>query len=277
MVCVVVWRVCCCGARLAARMWVVAHQRWAPLHAAWAPHQLFLFVYFILSMIVPCASLQELEFAASCLLLDAKNYHAWAHRQAVLAALGSPRLWQAELAYCERLLRDDLRNNSAWSQRRFVVAEAPLEATGPAADSYSREVDLVASKLRLAPHNEAAWGYLRGLAVLPGVPGGGLAADARVLAACREALAAQPSCVPALGLLTEVLLAQAALLEEAAQRVSGSAGSGDASGSRAARWEEAAARARCDAATALCKLAVADPLRRSYYELQLASAQASEA
>jgi hypothetical protein len=55
---------------------------------------------------------QELEFAAACLQHDAKNYHAWAHRQAVLAALGTSALWGAELAFTERLLRQDVRNNS---------------------------------------------------------------------------------------------------------------------------------------------------------------------
>lgn len=86
---------------------------------------------------------QELEFAAACLTHDAKNYHAWAHRQAVLlaasaeagvgggeqgaaagaggrqegqaaaaAAASVAQLWAAELAYTERLLHDDVRNNS---------------------------------------------------------------------------------------------------------------------------------------------------------------------
>lgn len=72
-----------------------------------------------------------MAFSAACLQHDAKNYHAWAHRQAVLLALagsdssggpaGAPpaaqqaqaqALWAAELAFTERLLRDDVRNNS---------------------------------------------------------------------------------------------------------------------------------------------------------------------
>ena len=65
---------------------------------------------------------QELQFAAECLERDAKNYHAWAHRQAVVRAFG---LWAAELSYVAELLRADVRNNSAWNQRYVVVAEAP--------------------------------------------------------------------------------------------------------------------------------------------------------
>lgn len=49
---------------------------------------------------------------------DAKNYHAWAHRQVVVAAAGD---WQAERQYLEKLLQEDVRNNSAWNQRAFVI------------------------------------------------------------------------------------------------------------------------------------------------------------
>lgn len=82
--------------------------------------------------------LQELEFAAACLQRDAKNYHVWAHRQAVLlaateqlsnssggsgagssggqsgaaAAAQAAALWSAELAFTDRMLREDVRNNS---------------------------------------------------------------------------------------------------------------------------------------------------------------------
>jgi len=49
---------------------------------------------------------------------DAKNYHAWAHRQVVVAASGG---WQQEMDYLVELLQRDVRNNSAWNQRAFVV------------------------------------------------------------------------------------------------------------------------------------------------------------
>lgn len=77
-----------------------------------------------------------MAFSAACLQHDAKNYHAWAHRQAVLLALagsedgsgpgGGPAaaqraqaqaLWSAELAFTERLLREDVRNNSGGAGR----------------------------------------------------------------------------------------------------------------------------------------------------------------
>jgi hypothetical protein len=49
---------------------------------------------------------------------DAKNYHAWAHRQVVVAAAGA---WQQEMEYLQELLQQDVRNNSAWNQRAFVI------------------------------------------------------------------------------------------------------------------------------------------------------------
>ena len=68
---------------------------------------------------------------------DQKNYHAWQHRQWVLATF---KLFANELAFIDRLLTDDIRfwpfivfwspesglmislprNNSAWNQRFFV-------------------------------------------------------------------------------------------------------------------------------------------------------------
>jgi hypothetical protein len=55
---------------------------------------------------------------AEALDADSKNYHAWAHRQVVVAAAGA---WQSEMEYLEGLLQADVRNNSAWNQRAFVI------------------------------------------------------------------------------------------------------------------------------------------------------------
>ena len=111
--------------------------------------------------------LQELRFAADCLVLEPKNYHAWAHRQAVLlaaaAATGATTVaglpaapaheaapaeppsadstpghsgnsggngcggggcgdwWAAELDYVESCIGADVRDNSAWAQRFFLL------------------------------------------------------------------------------------------------------------------------------------------------------------
>lgn len=97
---------------------------------------------------------RELEFTAKALALDAKNYHTWAYRQWVLmhfwpapasssAAAGSTgtrspaarEVWDGEIAYADKLLQEDLRNNSAWSHRFFVAFES-----GMGGDCAEREI-----------------------------------------------------------------------------------------------------------------------------------------
>lgn len=65
---------------------------------------------------------QELDFTAAALELDAKNYHAWAHRQDMIQTFD---LWAHELEYVEKLIKEDVRNNSAWNQRFFITSKGP--------------------------------------------------------------------------------------------------------------------------------------------------------
>jgi protein farnesyltransferase/geranylgeranyltransferase type-1 subunit alpha len=50
--------------------------------------------------------------------IDEKNYHAWAHRQVLVQMYGA---WEQELAYVEAMINRDVRNNSAWNQRAFLL------------------------------------------------------------------------------------------------------------------------------------------------------------
>lgn len=65
---------------------------------------------------------QELDFTAAALEIDAKNYHAWAHRQDMIQTFD---LWAQELEYVEKLIKEDVRNNSAWNQRFFITSKDP--------------------------------------------------------------------------------------------------------------------------------------------------------
>ncbi|KAL2509582.1 protein farnesyltransferase/geranylgeranyltransferase type-1 subunit alpha [Forsythia ovata] len=65
------------------------------------------------------ATSNELQFTQEIFSEDAKNYHAWSHRQWVLQALGG---WEDELAYCDKLLQEDIFNNSAWNQEVVIIA-----------------------------------------------------------------------------------------------------------------------------------------------------------
>ena len=57
-------------------------------------------------------------------------------RQWVLLEFG---LWEGELEYVSRLITDDIRNNSAWNQRYFVVTNT----SGFTDDVIAREIALV--------------------------------------------------------------------------------------------------------------------------------------
>ncbi|GAA5861936.1 hypothetical protein JCM3774_001358 [Rhodotorula dairenensis] len=116
---------------------------------------------------------RELDFTAKALALDAKNYHTWAYRQWVLMhfwATPSPstarrenqtpakQVWDDELAYADKLLQEDLRNNSAWNHRFFVAFES-----GMGGDCGEREIRYAKEKLAISPNNPSAWNYLRGI------------------------------------------------------------------------------------------------------------------
>lgn len=71
---------------------------------------------------------------------------------------GDYSLFDDELAYVDTLISADVRNNSAWNQRFFV-----LKHTGLGADVLQREVAYVLNRIRLVKNNESSWSFLRGL------------------------------------------------------------------------------------------------------------------
>uniref|UniRef100_A0A8C5VWR0 Protein farnesyltransferase/geranylgeranyltransferase type-1 subunit alpha n=1 Tax=Microcebus murinus TaxID=30608 RepID=A0A8C5VWR0_MICMU len=102
-------------------------------------------------------SSQELEFIADILNQDAKNYHAWQHRQWVIQEF---KLWDNELQYGDQLLKEDVRNNSVWNQRYFIISNT----TGYNDHAVlEREVQYTLEMIKLVPHNESAWNYLKGI------------------------------------------------------------------------------------------------------------------
>lgn len=68
------------------------------------------------------------------------------------------RLYEFELDYVDELLEKDLRNNSAWTQRNFVLQNT----TGFTKEVLETEVNYTLSKIENAKDNESAWNYLRG-------------------------------------------------------------------------------------------------------------------
>ena len=101
---------------------------------------------------------------------DAKNWHVWSYRQWLVRHFS---LWDTELPYVESLLRADVRNNSAWNHRWFLVF---ARHTDPAvhritdigkikieASVVEREISYTKAAIVLAPQNQSPWNYLRGV------------------------------------------------------------------------------------------------------------------
>eukprot|EP01129_Flabellula_baltica_P010547 TRINITY_DN4471_c0_g1_i2.p1 TRINITY_DN4471_c0_g1~~TRINITY_DN4471_c0_g1_i2.p1 ORF type:complete len:235 (-),score=56.41 TRINITY_DN4471_c0_g1_i2:259-963(-) len=103
----------------------------------------------------------ELEFIASVFEKsnDAKNYHAWTYRQWLLVKFD---LWENELDFIDKLLTEDVRNNSAWNQRWFVIENT----TDFGIDTIRSEFNYTIQKILKAPNNLSPWNYLRGFCSL---------------------------------------------------------------------------------------------------------------
>ena len=63
------------------------------------------------------------------------------------------------MEYVERLLEEDIRNNSAWNQRMFVLSHTVQKVTGEILD---RELKFAMNAITKVPGNESSWNYLAG-------------------------------------------------------------------------------------------------------------------
>lgn len=62
-----------------------------------------------------------------------------------------------ELNFVDTLISQDMRNNSAWNQRFFVVNNSD-----PNPDIINKELEYTFDKIQILSKNESAWNYLRG-------------------------------------------------------------------------------------------------------------------
>jgi len=65
---------------------------------------------------------------------------------------------KGELEDMERLLNEDVYNNSAWNHRYYYFTEA--ENVSP--QDFEKELDFTIQKIQFAPYNESPWNYLKG-------------------------------------------------------------------------------------------------------------------
>ena len=132
---------------------------------------------------------QELAFIQKGLQVDEKNYHTWSYRQWILAHFGGTgntitttatkstsdenhqlenvgdnSLWEGELDFIDSMLNSDIRNNSVWHHRFFVVWACGIrEGEEDRAHILKRELTYVNQSISVVPNNPAAWNYLRGV------------------------------------------------------------------------------------------------------------------
>lgn len=113
---------------------------------------------------------------AQMFALDSKNYHVWSYRQYFVRKLSlfpSQCTDPSELAAVEDLLDEDVRNNSAWAHRFFIVFSDPGHSTENSralerdpklpAKIVEREIDFSKTQIRRAPQNQSGWNYVRGV------------------------------------------------------------------------------------------------------------------
>lgn len=140
---------------------------------------------------IPTLPAGEHSFLAFILAKDAKNYHVWSYRQWLVRHFS---LWDSEFPSIEAFLHDDVRNNSAWNHRWFLIFGREMDPTkdsivGITRGSSSckgqpgsrgskstslfqstidpsviqREIKYTQNAIRLAPQNPSPWNYLRGV------------------------------------------------------------------------------------------------------------------
>jgi protein farnesyltransferase/geranylgeranyltransferase type-1 subunit alpha len=129
---------------------------------------------------------------------------AWAHRQWFLRKY---KQWDGELDFIDELLRLDVRNNSAWNHRWYVVTTSTSGSLKP---QWDAEAAFAMRMAEAALHNECPYHYLRGIARTYSATG--LSAFPQMGAwALKQASAVKhPPCVPLAGFLVDAF--------EAAQR-----------------------------------------------------------
>lgn len=142
----------------------------------------------------PALPIDEIRFLELMLSKDAKNYHVWSYRQWLVARfdlwpqlLATPAVTSettvtesqameqhhgdrggnerggSELDFTEHLLHHDVRNNSVWNHRFFVIFGRKEKGLEVPHEMCEHEVEFAKGKIELAPQNAAAWNYLKGV------------------------------------------------------------------------------------------------------------------
>lgn len=99
---------------------------------------------------------RELPLLEAMLDEDSKNYHVWGYRKWVVRYCGD---YTHELGFVDKLIKDDVYNNSAWAHRFFAF----VKLTELGEINWEKEVEYVKQNINLAPNNYSSWNYLIGI------------------------------------------------------------------------------------------------------------------
>jgi len=106
----------------------------------------------------------EFDFTNSVFAGDSKNYHAWSHRQWVMGFFGLHKdgeRMKKETDNIERLISTDLRNNSAWNYRFYLVQQQYAPDRVPD-DVALGEVEFAWTYICRSPNNQSPWLFVKG-------------------------------------------------------------------------------------------------------------------
>lgn len=102
---------------------------------------------------------REFPILEAMLLEDTKNHHVWTYMKWVVSKFqlyGDAK----QNMLVDKILEDDLRNNSAWNHRFYLKFGQDSLITSEVMDT---ELEYVKSKIKLSPQNESSWSYLKGV------------------------------------------------------------------------------------------------------------------
>jgi len=103
----------------------------------------------------------EMVFTDGCLQVDGKNYHAWAHRQALIREFWSDVVLRREQKFVVDCLGKDCYNNSAWTQKAFLLDMMEARGCKSCPEMYMDEMQSTMSHLEHVVDNESAWAFLK--------------------------------------------------------------------------------------------------------------------
>ncbi|ODV58834.1 bifunctional protein farnesyltransferase/protein geranylgeranyltransferase [Ascoidea rubescens DSM 1968] len=110
---------------------------------------------------------KEFELIDKSLIEDSKNYHSWTYRTWLTKHF---KLYNDKnLSFINSLLKSDIRNNSAWNFRFFLLVNNPENYIEQDRKSIinglvlQKELKFTENAIELAPQNQSSWNYLIGI------------------------------------------------------------------------------------------------------------------